>query len=205
MSTRYNISPGNSWHVSTPEFELSTGAIQVGYREITANMVGVPDPIRLMAWAIGFDGRSGAAVRYEDVKSVLGAVGGDGLAAIRLTGIEGQRFGSMSERTDLLGEVACTWISSTTDRPDGRGAVLAAHDDALVQILTVMPYSQTAPLRSTYLLDDIATTMEQRSSDRFTRIEPDRASVMDRLPALDDLPLVLQEAMIVAETYNTER
>lgn len=201
MSTRYTIPSGNSRHVSTPEFDLATGAIQVGYREITANMVDIPEPIKLMAWAIGFDGRSGAAVRYEDIKSILGTVGGDGLVAIKLTGIEGQRFGSMSERTDLLGEAACTWVSWTSDLPDGRGAVLAAHDDALVQVFTVLPYSQTASLRSTYLLDAIADSMEQRSSDRFTSMEPDRASVMDRLPALDDLPLVLQDGTVVAETY----
>lgn len=204
MSTQTIFSSGNFWHASDPVFDATVGAFHIGHREITATMADVSATITILAWAIGFDGRSGAAVRYEDIKSILGNVGGDGLTAIHLAGIEGNQFGSMSERNDLLGEAACIWISATSDGDDRRGAVLAALDGTLVQLLTVVPYEKSAPLRSTYLLDAIAVNMEARSSDGFTSVEPNRAQVMDRLPALDDLPHVLQDGAIHTETYRVK-
>ena len=203
MSTQALVPSHRFSHVSDPQFDPATGALQVGYRNIVATLSGTAQPIELTAWAIGFDGRSGASVRYANIKTLLGTVGGDGIIAIRLTGITGDQFGSMSERADLSGESAEIWITSVKEFPDSRGAVLTVLDGTLIQILTVTPYDQSAPLRSTHLIEAIATGMAMRSPQQFASVEPDRAALMDRLPALDDLPRMAINGTIQRESYET--
>lgn len=184
-----------------PEFDPANAALQVGYREISGTMTGVDDPLTINSWAIGFSGASAAFVRYEDIKSILGNVGGDGLVAIRLSGIVGDLFGSMSERVDLVGESAIVYITSNRDQPDDHGALMVGLNHALVQLISVVPYERVAPLRPTYLLEDMAANMEARSPEQYANVDPDRSELMDRLPSLQDLPLVLENATIIEETY----
>lgn len=175
---------------------------QAAYREISGDLPSTGVPIALRAWALVFDGAPRSLVRYRYIENLLNNVGADGLIAVPLEGITGDRFGNMSARTDLLGEIATIWVTATADGSEARGAVLAGLTGEVVHLLSLDPYAAAGGDRAVYLLETIAMNMAARQSELLRTAADD---TMSRLPLVGDAADRLDNAMVGVNWYRARR
>ena len=175
---------------------------QAAYREISGDLPSTGVPIALRAWVLVFDGAPRSLVRYRYIENLLNNVGADGLISVPIEGITGDRFGNMSARTDLLGEIATIWVTATADGSDARGAVLAGLNGEAVHLVSLDPYAAAGGDRAVYLLETIAMNMAARQSELLRTAADD---TMSRLPLVDDAADRLDNAMVGVSWYRARR
>lgn len=175
------------------------GASQIGYREISGDLPSTGERLLLKTWAIVFDLQPQANYRYQLLRDLLESVNSKGLAAVRLDGVAADRLGSLSERTDSLGQVTTIWVTALTDDDTARGAILVALSDVVVHLLAVPPYKAEGNERGVYLLEGIATNMDVRLEN--LRL-PAWSDTMSRLPILGDVSDALLNTRVGINTYT---
>ena len=180
-------------------FDPSTGASQVGVRQISGDVPSTRQRISLIAWAIIFETAAEAKDRYDHIAQLLVDVGADARIRQPITGVEGETFGNMSERTDLIGQVSTIWVTATTGPDQARGAVLASTGGTLVQLLSTDLYVASGEDRAIYMVEALAERMAAR--ERGMDLSP-AADTMARLPILVDVHGLLEDASIVFNQYG---
>lgn len=180
-------------------FDPTAGASRMGYREIAGDVPSTGQRTSLHCHAIVFDEESAAFDRYREIVTVLGSVDGNGLAISRLPYLDADRFGSMSERTDTLGEVTTLWVTGTSAGGEKRGAVLAAVNGQLIQLLALGEYKAVGKDRATYLLEHLAHAMSARQTE--LELEP-WAATMSYLPLLQDVGKLMLNTEITSNRYG---
>lgn len=188
---------------TNPEFfDPTEGSSQFGYREISGDIPGTDSQVSLLAWAIVFREESGSLDSYRHIEQLLNSVGADGLVHLPISGIVGDRFGNMSERTDSIGEYTTIWVSALSGGGEERGAVLASLKGVMVQLIATSPYIATERDRAVYLVEHLAINIEARESDLSLTPEND---TMSRLPKLGDVAGLLENASITINRYLAPR
>lgn len=180
-------------------FDVTSGALQVGYRVISGKVPSADKQVTLTAWAVVFPQEELAAQRYADIVEVLGYVGADGLILQHIAGVDGASFGSLSERANLIDTRATVWVSSPGDESKDRGAVLASTQGDLVRFLATSTYLATGPARAVHLLETLVMRMSAREHDLKL---PPAAATMARLPILADTFALMTDAIIEANRYT---
>ena len=192
----------NKQHGTPIVIDPTAGASHIGYREIAGDLPSSEERITLKAWVLVFEFAPQANHHYQLLHDLLESVNGSGLAAVHLAGVQAERLGSMSARTDLLGEVADIWVTAMADGSDARGAVLVALNDIVVHLLTVSPYEAEGYERAVYVLAHIAANMDERVNDLKL---PAWSDTMSRLPILGDVGDALLNTRVGINRYTARR
>ncbi len=181
-------------------FDPAIGASRIGYREISGYIPATGDRVSLTAWAIVFSDDTQATERYEQIVGLLGDVGADGLIRQSIDGVPGERFGNMSERSDLFGDFTTIWVTSNEGSGEEHGAVLVSVGGPLVQILATDLYAAQGQARAVYVIEAVARRMVARERDMLL---PPESDTMSRLPILVDLYELFENASIGTNRYSS--
>lgn len=179
-------------------FDPTEGSAQIGYREISGDLPSTGERITLRAWAIVFALAPSSRHHYRLIEELLGTVDGNARPIARLADIRANRFGNMSERTDLLGEYSTLWVTSLADDGEARGAVLAVLNGVMVQIIATDPYIAADVDRAAYVIERTAMNMADREAELTLPPENDTKA---RLPILNDVNDSLENASIGINQY----
>lgn len=177
-------------------FDVTKGASNTGYREIVGVVPSSGERVRLLCWALVFADSGMALTHYESVVNLLSEVDGDGRAIFSFSDDPVNSYGSLSERTDLIGDLATIWVTATARHEPARGAVLASANGTVVHLLDISPYSATGEDRAIHMIERLAVNMASRLSEPKL---PPGSDTMSRLPILGDLDDTLASTRI---TYN---
>lgn len=175
------------------------GTSQVGYRAISGDIASSGERVYLRAWSLVYPLCVIADSYYDLFVSLFGQVNSNGVMALPIIGISGEKFANMSERSGLIGERATIWVTSYKDDDGKRGAALAAVSDNLVHLLTFDPYLGDGDDRAVYLLEDIVANTAGRVSE--LRLSP-TADTMGRLPVLQDIGDLLNNTRVDESWYQ---
>ncbi len=180
-------------------FDPAQGASRAEYREIHGDLISSGERVMLHCWAIVFDHELLAQSRYDVIVALLGEVRGDARALIRLTDAPVDRFGNLSERDDLIGELATIWVTANQSQDPARGAVLLSVDTTLVHLIVIDPYLATGHERAVRIVEQLARAMAQRQAEIML---PPGADTMARLPILADLGDSLENTKVGINRYT---
>lgn len=180
-------------------YDPTVGTSQVGFRSISGNVVSSGERVQLRAWALVYPLCVVADSYYDLFVSLLAEVSSEGVIALPVDGIRGEKFADMSERVDLIGERATIWVTSMIDDDKRRGGVLAAVSDNLVYLVTMDSYVGAGPERAVYLLEAITRNTASRVAE--LKLSP-TADTMGRLPVLQDIGDLLGNTRVDASWYK---
>lgn len=130
---------------------------------------------------------------------MLNTVDGTAQAIVSIKGVTAKRLGNMSERADLLGDVATLWVTAGNDDVAERGAFLASQNDECLQLITTSPYRALEEERAVDLVEKLALAMNQRMVNLKL---PAWSDTMSRLPQLGDLGDTLYQSAITVNRYS---
>lgn len=185
-------------HLSEPGAHPVHDASQTGFRIISGEIPATDSRVSLSAWALVFKDTQLTNANYQQVVLTLGAVGADGLILAPLDGVPGDRFGSMSERPGLSGDLINVWVTSYANSGDERGAVLARLHGTLLQLLAIDPFVAKVERGPVRMVERISERMASRERDLPL---PPEADTMSRLPVLTDTYAWLEQSRIEVNRY----
>lgn len=197
QSDRFLIPP-----IEAETYDPTVQATQVAHRAFSGSVPSSTGAISLKAWCIVFQQHPHSRARYRKIEKMLGTVDANGYAPLKLANVAGVAFSSMSERTDVMGEFTTIWVSRVDSGSDERGAVLACLNGTITHLITIDPNDATGDDRAIYLVEEIAKRIAARAPEMLLANQVKEEDAVVRLPTLDDLAGLIDDATIEIDTYE---